>query len=238
MALIKNKLARKFSSATAVAAAFSMLAAPAAAAGLPRPGAVQVYDAAAGDAHQYGYGYGRGRHHHHDNDIDAGDVLAGVLILGGIAAIASAASNDREDDYRGGDYRGGDYRGGDYRYPEDARYRTPDPQPRFEGRGMDRAADMCVAEVEQRDARVGSVDSAARTGEGWQVAGSLENGEGWSCWIDNDGRVSDVEIGGYGASADGVGADGAGGQWSDEDYARARAAQEGPTPYEPGNIGG
>ncbi len=221
MALTKNKLARKFSSATAVAAAFSMLAAPAAAAGLPRPGAVQVYDAAAGDAHQYGYG--RGRHHHHDNDIDAGDVLAGVLILGGIAAIASAASNDRDDDYRGGDYR----------YPEDARYRTPEPQPRFEGRGMDRAADMCVAEVERRDARVGSVDSAARTGEGWQVAGSLENGEGWSCWIDNDGRVSDVEIGGYGASADG-----AGGQWNDEDYARARAAQKGPTPYEAGNIGG
>ena len=224
MALIKNNLA----AATAVAAAFSMLAAPAAAAGLPRPGAVQVYDAAAGDAHQYGYGYGRGRHHHHDDGIDTGDVLAGVLILGGIAAIASAASNDRDDDYRGGDYR----------YPENTRYRTPDPQPLFEGRGMDRAADMCVAEVEQRDARVGSVDSAARTGEGWQVAGSLENGEGWSCWIDNDGRVSDVEIGGYGASADGAGADGAGGQWTDEDYARARAAQEGPTPYEPGNIGG
>lgn len=216
MALTKNKLA----AATAVAAAFSMLAAPAAAAALPRPGAVQVYDAAAGDAH--GYGHGR-RHHHHDNDIDAGDVLAGVLILGGIAAIAGAANNDRDEGYRDGDYR----------YPEDAGYRTPEPQPRFESRGMDRAVDICVAEVEQRrDARIGSVDSASRTGEGWQVAGSLDGGEAWSCWIDNAGQVSGVEIGAYG-SGDEVGSAAEGdGQWSDEDYARARAAREGPTPYE------
>lgn len=31
----------------------------------------------------------RGRHHHHD-DVDAGDVVAGAVIVGGIAAIASA----------------------------------------------------------------------------------------------------------------------------------------------------
>jgi hypothetical protein len=36
---------------------------------------------------------------HHDG-INAGDVIAGALIIGGIAAIASAASNDR-DRYRG-----------------------------------------------------------------------------------------------------------------------------------------
>jgi hypothetical protein len=210
MALTKNKLA----AATAVAAAFSMLAMPAVAADLPRPHAVQAYDAAAGDAH----GWGRGRHHRHDNDIDAGDVLAGVLILGGIAAIASAANNDRDDGYR---------------YPEDPGYRTPAPQPRFDGRGMDRAADICVAEVERRGtARVGSVDSAARTGEGWQVAGSLEGGEAWSCWIDNDGRIGGVEIGAYGADDELGSAAGDGGQWSDEDYARARAAQDGPTPYD------
>lgn len=44
-----------------------------------------------------------------DDGIDAGDIIAGALIIGGIAAVASAASRDR-DDYR---YRGGyDYRGG------------------------------------------------------------------------------------------------------------------------------
>jgi hypothetical protein len=39
--------------------------------------------------------------------IDAGDVIAGALIIGGIAAIASAASNN--DGYRGGRYDNGGY---------------------------------------------------------------------------------------------------------------------------------
>jgi hypothetical protein len=44
---------------------------------------------------------------HRDNDgISAGDVIAGALIIGGIAAVASAASNnDRDGRYRDSDYR-------------------------------------------------------------------------------------------------------------------------------------
>jgi hypothetical protein len=45
--------------------------------------------------------------HRDRNGISAGDVIAGALIIGGIAAVASAASkNDRNRDYRGypGDY--------------------------------------------------------------------------------------------------------------------------------------
>jgi hypothetical protein len=45
----------------------------------------------------------------HDNDIDAGDVIAGVAIVGGIAAIAAAL--DRDGDRYGYDYRYR-YRGG------------------------------------------------------------------------------------------------------------------------------
>ena len=47
--------------------------------------------------------------------IDAGDVIAGALIIGGIAAIASATSNNRNDDrtyHNGGRGRGYDDRGG------------------------------------------------------------------------------------------------------------------------------
>ena len=36
---------------------------------------------------------GRWRHHHHD-DVDAGDVIAGAAVIGGIAALASAISRD------------------------------------------------------------------------------------------------------------------------------------------------
>mgnify|MGYP000459970045 CR=1 FL=1 len=48
---------------------------------------------------------------HHDDGIDAGDVIAGALVIGGIAAIAASASHDRDGRYRNrGDYRGYDRR--------------------------------------------------------------------------------------------------------------------------------
>ena len=58
------------------------------------------------------------RGYRHRDRVDAGDVLAGVLIIGGIAAIASAASNSsRNRDYR------------DDRYRNDYRYRSSDDRP-------------------------------------------------------------------------------------------------------------
>jgi hypothetical protein len=42
----------------------------------------------------------RGGHRHHHDDVDAGDVVAGVAIVGGIAAIASAitrGNRERQD---------------------------------------------------------------------------------------------------------------------------------------------
>ena len=41
--------------------------------------------------HNWGWG---GRHHR--DRVDAGDVLTGILIIGGIAAIASAASSNNK----------------------------------------------------------------------------------------------------------------------------------------------
>ena len=78
---------------------------------------------------------------HRDRDgIDAGDVIAGALIIGGIAAVASAASKNRDRDYR---YRDGyRYRDRD-RYGYDYGYRRGNPR---------RAIEKCVRAVE-RDAR-------------------------------------------------------------------------------------
>lgn len=214
MALRTNKLA----AATAVAAAFSLLATPAAAAELPIKRALEVHNAEAGTV--YSRKRDRWRHRGRDDDIDLGDILTGVLILGGIAAIAGAADKDEPEPYR---------------YPEPAADVNHGAQGRFESRGMDRAVDMCVAEVENRGERVGSVDSAARTGEGWHVAGALDGGSSYACWIGNDGQISDVEVGGgYSASADAP----ADGQWSDEAYAKARAEHGMAQPYPAGEIGG
>ena len=51
----------------------------------------------------------------HDG-ISAGEVLAGALVIGGVAAVAAAASNNHRNDYRYDDARYGDYRNSDYRY--------------------------------------------------------------------------------------------------------------------------
>lgn len=209
-------------------ASLSMVATPAAAVEIPVAPVADVsavyadfdhsaYDGEAEIAQNhryYGYGYPRYRR----NRVDAGDVITGVLILGGIAAIANAANkNDRR--YRDRDYR---VRGEDYR-----NYRDNDR--RYADSGIDNAVDRCVARIE-RDERVRSVDRADRNASGWIVEGALENGASFTCRIGNDGRISDVDFGGYRDSSYGdddaryddnyVRADDD--QWSDDRYLNAR----------------
>ncbi|MEL6877219.1 MAG: hypothetical protein AAGL68_03880 [Pseudomonadota bacterium] len=222
-----------------MAAACAMAASPASAAELPTSAApisltsgvfesdpvfdIFTHEAETAEHHRYRRyrGYRRGWRRH--RRVDAGDVVAGVLILGGIAAIASAASNnkrerrDRDYDYRDRDYRDRDRRG-DRR--NDRRYDG--------GSGIDSAVSQCVNRIE-RDVRVDAVDSVDRTGEGWRVQGSLYDGERFTCRIGNDGRVEGVDYGGgfSGVSADGVPVVGvADGQLSDDRYAQARRRKE------------
>lgn len=204
-------LIRRFAAASACAAAFS-LAMPATAVEVPQAAPVSashaaaVYEGETAQNHRWGRYRGRDR-------IDAGDVLAGVLILGTVAAIAGAAKRDRnrvervppppypDDRYR---YRSGEYDGG--------------------GRGLERAVDMCVDEIERGQDRVEGVDGANRTGEGWTVSGALEGGAGFTCRIDNMGRIRAIDIGGArGAHAPPA----ENNQYGDDVYARARTAQAG-----------
>ena len=185
MALKTNKLA----AATAVAAAFSMLATPVA-------------------ARDY-YGH---HHHYDDDDIDTGDVIAGVVLLGAIAAIATTAHNQNRERET-------------YRYPPpepqpDAGYQVPGVSGPYGSRGIDRAVDLCVGQLERGDSRVASVDSANRIEDGWRVDGVLENGAGYTCTVGSDGRISDVRVGdpNYAPQADG--------QYDDDYYTSARAERE------------
>ncbi|HWK42130.1 MAG TPA: hypothetical protein VNR60_09380 [Croceibacterium sp.] len=219
----------KLSTATVLAALLSMMATPVAALDLPQAGppTVHTYDGDAGNVDRDRRD--RDRHHRHGRDgISTGDVLAGVLVLGGLAAIASAASKPRETRTS---------------YPEP---RYPDRAPGYApsgnvgGQGMDRAVGMCVDAVERQEGRIGSVDGANRTGDGWQVSGELAGGQGYSCWIGNDGRVSGVEV--YGDDQARSYGDGAydpanDRQWDDESYARARAAIGSPSPYQTAQTG-
>jgi hypothetical protein len=182
MSLIKHKLA----AATAVAAAFSLAASPAIARG-----------------HGGHHGGHHGNHHGDGWDIDGDDVLAGALILGGFAAISAIANSGkhREQTYPEQSYPE------PAPYPEDSGYQAPAPTSRAGSGGMAQAVDTCVAEVEAGRGPIGSVDRASRSGEGWYVAGELEGGTPYSCWIDGGGRVTDIEAGDYSAGYEAPAAD-------------------------------
>lgn len=152
------------------------------------------------------------RHYHRHRGVDAGDVIAGVLILGGIAAVASAAGQNNRDrqrtryparypDHRGdyrypnrdyrGDYRDRDYRGEDYRYGD------RDDRDGYRGTGMiDGAIETCVREVERGNREVDTVDAANREGDGWRIEGRMQGGSGFVCTIGADMRVRNATVDG------------------------------------------
>ena len=115
----------------------------------------------------------------HDDGIDAGDIIAGALIIGGIAAVAGSIGNNN-DRYRGGTY-GGPYYGND-RY--DSRYgynRSGNPR---------QAVEQCV-NIAQRDAsrysygraRVTDIRDVDQRRDGYRVKGTIvvnERNRGWS----------------------------------------------------------
>lgn len=160
----------------------------------------------------------------------AGEVLAGVAIVGGIAAIAAASNNNRRNRTRD--------------VVVDDRDRPPVNQRDFDRRdvtgsqrsgGIDVAVDRCLARV-QRDVRVDSVEVAERTAQGWIVGGVLFDGSDFQCRIDNDGRNINVDYFGMGARSSGfspASSAPAGNQWSASRYADAR---RGIAPARP-NIG-
>ena len=103
------------------------------------------------------------RDRYDDRGISAGDVIAGAVILGGIAAVASSIGKDR-DRYRG-----------DYRY--DRGYRDN----YYRSRGNPRTAvDRCVRAATQeaqrygyRGVRVTEIRDVDDTRYGWRVKGRI-----------------------------------------------------------------
>ena len=199
------RFSSRFAGAASLLAALSMTATPALAtpiAPMAHKAVATGWDAASDNASKHRDWYG---HRRHRGGIDAGDVIAGVLVIGGIAAIASAASKSKRDrdyreeypdrdyrgDYRDRDYRSEDYRDGDRRYD----YRGSDSgDDRLRGGpGLNEAVDSCVREVERREP-VDEVDSARRDGDGWLIEGELRNGRDFACEVDGSGRVRDVDL--------------------------------------------
>jgi hypothetical protein len=137
---------------------------------------------------------------HKDKGVSAGEVLAGVAVIGAIAAIATSGKKDRgyqDVRYRDGDYRHGDYRNG--RYDRRHQYRRI---------GKRKAVKRCVRAAENRATRRGQatvtrVKKVERTRYGYKVKGRILVERGrygriadkgkFTCHIDGN-RVSNVRF--------------------------------------------
>lgn len=165
----------------------------------------------------------RGRGWRRDR-VDAGDVLLGAAIIGGIAAIASSNNRRARDRDVVVVERDRDWRDDSRRLDDRAT-----PRRSTGAGGLDSAVDQCLTRIE-RDVRVDTVDNVERNGSGWAVSGTLFNGSPFACRIGNDGRIADIDYAGSrswgGASLDPA-APRADGQWSDDRYAAARLAAGG-----------
>ena len=124
-----------------------------------------------------------------DRGIGAGEIIAGAVVIGGIAALAGAFDNDRNDrryDYRDRNFRGDRFDRGGFGNPR-------------------RAVEMCVRAAENQARRFGGyryadvidVRDVDRTRYGFRVKGRMDVGGGWNtrndrgnftCHLDGRGR--------------------------------------------------
>jgi hypothetical protein len=111
------------------------------------------------------------RYERHDRDrdgISAGEVIAGAVVLGGLAAVIASADNDRYD-RDGYDYRRGGYNNG-YNNNRNG--------------GSRAAINRCVTQVENWASRYSRADVTQirdidRTRYGYRVQGNLVVQDGW-----------------------------------------------------------
>ncbi len=142
--------------------------------------------------------YEKRRHwkrHRHDDGIDGGDLLVGLLVLGGVAAAAGAF--DKPDDEQRERVRN-DYPEASYDYRGDGRGDDDwlGQQP-SSSRAMDRAVEACSAEA-GREGPIDEIYDVDRVGGEWRVRGDFRDGGEFTCNVDEDGRARV----GIGAAAD------------------------------------
>jgi hypothetical protein len=166
-----------------------------------------------GDGWGNGWGGGGYRHRRHDR-VDAGDVIAGIFVIGVIAAIASSASKSkkRTEDSRANSDE--DWRRDKDRSNSDDRSTNDERATAGKINSEDAAVDACAKAAEERAgdaASVRDIANVSRSGDGWDVNGSVEQRDGWrdrsttttkfSCSV-RFGRVESVYLGDKTAALD------------------------------------
>jgi hypothetical protein len=139
------------------------------------------------------------RWRHRNRGSTVGNVLTGLLVIGGIAAVAKAIDKDQEkrrrDRTQGRDYP---YRDGPYDYRDtetdsddpvaERDYGRDEPIGRGDSRAADRAVDACTAEAE-RSGRVDEIFDVDVVAGEWRVQGDYADGREFTCTVDRNGRA-------------------------------------------------
>lgn len=142
---------------------------------------------------------------HRGDGIGAGEIIAGAVILGGLAAVIASSDNDRNRGYDNDYRRDGRYDNGRY---DDGRYN------RGGGYGYDynrygdsrQAVNQCINSVERwagRYARsdVTRINDIDRTSKGYKIKGNIVVKDGWR-GRDRNGRYDRDYRNGYGRGYD------------------------------------
>lgn len=126
------------------------------------------------------------RYRDRGDGIDAGDIIAGALVIGGIAAVAGAVGRDRG--YNGGTY-GGPYYGDGYGY-NNGRYGGNYGYDYNRYGNSRQAVEQCVNAAQRdlarqgyRGTRVTDIRGVDRKRDGYRIKGTLivnERGGGWN----------------------------------------------------------
>lgn len=124
-----------------------------------------------------------GREHRDHDGISAGDVIAGALVIGGIAAVASAANRD-DRDYRYDDYRYG--RAG-YGWGNGSGDRFYNGNPRQAVEQCVQAAVRTASRFSYGRADVTDIRQVSETRYGWKVKGRIAVNSMGRGWHDGDG---------------------------------------------------
>ena len=184
----------RFYAAPAVLAALSLTAMPATAAEIPVTSSRSVMASEhawqpvveTAQNHRRWRGH---RHWRHRGGTDVGGLLAGALLIGGIAAVASAATRDS----RRAEYRAPPppppYYAVPYAAPNAAPYTAPDTNQRADYAGA--AARVCINAIEH-GARVDGGLTVDPRDFGFTVRGRLIDGPSFACDVARDGRIERI----------------------------------------------